>query len=65
MEMKFNSQQRLEGLTIPETSQLLGKVQKKLKVSKQDISAILPNRRGSLDKEDLKIKKRQSQERTQ
>ena len=60
MEMKFNSQQRLEGLTIPETSQLLGKVQKKLKVSKQDISAILPNRRGSLDKEDLKIKKRQS-----
>ena len=63
--MKFNSQQRLEGLTIPETSQLLGKVQKKLKVSKQDISAILPNRRGSLDKEDLKIKKRQSQERTQ
>ena len=57
--MKFNSQQRLEGLTIPETSQLLGKVQKKLKVAKPDTSALLLKRRGSLDKEDLKDEKRQ------
>ena len=62
--MKFNSQQRLEGLTIPETSQLLGKVQKKLKVAKPDVSAILPKRRGSLEKDDLKGHKQRSQERT-